>query len=442
MEDYSIESAISRINDARTKVYFQEVFSSYVNGNYRSAIVMLWSVVICDLIYKLQHLRDIDNDSIARSILERIERKQQDNPKNPEWEAELLKQVRDRTELLDHAEHQNLIYLQDNRHLSAHPVLGESDLLFSPNKETVRAIIRNALDAVLLKPPILTKKISEAIVLDLAEKRDVLIKDDDLRRYLEARYLRNLKFSIESHLFRTLWKFVFQLMNENTNINRQVNFRTIKVLYVRHPAEVRRYIENHRDYFSNISTGEPLSYLIDFLGEAPTVYNLLNDSAKVLINNMLSGNLNLFSSAYFLNESFQNHLEQIKLKIVEEGRLATYDNSLIQGKTFSLLYGVSVNERCEASVLDIAIESYVRSANFDDANYAFNNLIAPYLSKFSKSQLTTLLEGIEGNDQTWLRKKAQVDHKQLKERFDQVFDEGFDYSVYPNFMRQRPILKI
>ena len=34
----------------KTREYFDEVLSSYANGNYRSAVVMLYSVAICDLL--------------------------------------------------------------------------------------------------------------------------------------------------------------------------------------------------------------------------------------------------------------------------------------------------------------------------------------------------------------------------------------------------------
>lgn len=43
---------------SKMKEYFKEVVSSYINGNYRSATVMLYSVAICDILFKLQELKD------------------------------------------------------------------------------------------------------------------------------------------------------------------------------------------------------------------------------------------------------------------------------------------------------------------------------------------------------------------------------------------------
>lgn len=63
MYGISIEDAAERIVDPRTRSYFQEVLQTYVNGNYRSAIVMLWTVVICDLVYKLRTLAEVSEHS-------------------------------------------------------------------------------------------------------------------------------------------------------------------------------------------------------------------------------------------------------------------------------------------------------------------------------------------------------------------------------------------
>ncbi len=46
---------------AKTKEYFSEVISNYASGNYRSAVVMLYSVAICDLLFKLKELCDMYN---------------------------------------------------------------------------------------------------------------------------------------------------------------------------------------------------------------------------------------------------------------------------------------------------------------------------------------------------------------------------------------------
>jgi hypothetical protein len=78
--DFSIESSTEKIQNNHSKEYFKEVYQTFVNGNYRSSIVMLYSVLICDLVYKLRDLRDIYSESKATKILLEIEAMQIANP--------------------------------------------------------------------------------------------------------------------------------------------------------------------------------------------------------------------------------------------------------------------------------------------------------------------------------------------------------------------------
>ena len=70
---------IDKIYSPKSKEYFKEVVSSYTIGNYRSAIVMLYTVCLCDLIYKLQELRDVYDDRIAKNIIEAIDKERRDS---------------------------------------------------------------------------------------------------------------------------------------------------------------------------------------------------------------------------------------------------------------------------------------------------------------------------------------------------------------------------
>ena len=92
MNIYISES--EKIYFTKTKEYFQEVISSYSNGNYRSAVVMLYSICICDLLYKLQELKDIYNDSTAINILQTIEATRTTADDKTKWENDLIEAIR------------------------------------------------------------------------------------------------------------------------------------------------------------------------------------------------------------------------------------------------------------------------------------------------------------------------------------------------------------
>ena len=149
LDEYSIEQRATQIFDARTKEYFSEVLSCYSAGNYRSSVVMLWSVAVCDLLFKLQNLVDLYGDTKAKDILTEIGKLQQENERSPIGETRLVESVAEQTQLIDIAERENLLHLQRQRHLAAHPVVNANFQLHRPNRETARALIRNTLDGVL-----------------------------------------------------------------------------------------------------------------------------------------------------------------------------------------------------------------------------------------------------------------------------------------------------
>ncbi|MBQ9601652.1 MAG: hypothetical protein IJR46_06540, partial [Neisseriaceae bacterium] len=112
LDEYSIEQRASHIVDVRSKEYFAEVLSCYISGNYRSAVVMLWSVVVCDLLFKLQYLVELYGDDTAKSILKEIGILRHKNERSSEWELRLVDLVAERTQLLNIVERENLCHLQ------------------------------------------------------------------------------------------------------------------------------------------------------------------------------------------------------------------------------------------------------------------------------------------------------------------------------------------
>jgi hypothetical protein len=432
METFSIEMAAEKIDDSRTKTYFREVYSSYANGNYRSATVMLWTVTICDLLYKLQNLRDMYGDPIAQAILDDIAHLQKQNPNSPEWESELLKTVKERTELLDNAEYHSISSLKNYRHLSAHPVLGTADLLYSPNKDTVRSLIRNVLEAVLVKPPILSKKIFSELIIDLTSKKELLPDDISLKRYLDAKYLKNLKPAIENYIFRSLWKFAFSLSNEDANENREINARALRVIYNRRANEFKETIKSEVGYYSNVNPGEPLRCLIEFISENPSLYEILNDNARILIKNITEDDLNLFAISTFLSDSVTEHLEQV-MKLID-GKDDFDSWELLSQPAWNKIFELCKENDKELVAIRIAIQSFIKSSSYAAADTSFMRFITPCRELFTKEHLLEILDGIEQNNQIFGRRKASTDHNNLKKKCDKVLGSDFDYTPYPRFL--------
>lgn len=430
MTEFSIELASEQIADTRTREYFLEVLSSHINGNYRSAVVMLWSVVVADLVYKMQTLRDLYQDPVATSIMNEIEAKQLANPTSPEWEQFLVDAVASRMHLLEGGDPQHLANLQRLRHLSAHPVLTGSNLLFSPNKETSRALIRNALEAVLLKPPVFSKKIVTEFVADIAAKKEVLPDQNALRRYLHAKYFKSLSIPVERELFKSLWKFCFRISNPDADSNREINVRALLLIYERHPTELRKFILDNPSFFSEVAaTDSPLRALVEFLSEVPVIFSALTDAARVPLAAFAESDVNLLAKASFIHSSFADHVSQLTALEYTKLRELT-DESWEMLVTKAAVHGLL------QQIFGIAVKVYTGSGGFNIADIHFTRFIAPHIAQFDRATVVELLNGIEGNNQTYRRGRSRIDHASIAERVHEIGDVNLD--DYPHFVESLP----
>ena len=427
LDEYSIEQRATQIFDARTKEYFAEVLSCYSAGNYRSSVVMLWSVAVCDLLFKLQNLVDLYGDAKAKEILADIGKLQQDNERSPIWETKLVESVAEQTQLLDIAERENLLHLQRQRHLAAHPVVNANFQLHRPNRETARALIRNTLDGVLTKAPILSKQIVNELVGDLEQASGILIDDKRLKAYLESKYYNRFNPEVEKAVFKALWKFAFRLTDEQCEKNRAINYSALRLLFGRNPGQFKTQIEADKDYFSTIATGgAPVVCLIDFLSRVPQLYGLLADHAKAAIQHVVDNDVSSRCLAWFIAPSLSDHAASLYAWIVGK------EPPDIDRKIWDALREISDSSEWDRTLVRLASGYYVASINYDSADKRFNEAVRPLLPMFDLNGCIDLIRGIETNGQTWERRGAYKDHGDLRIRALEI-DSSVDLTEYRVF---------
>lgn len=325
MSEFSLESFAEIIHYGKTKEYFQEVLSSYQNKNYRSAVVMLWSVAVCDIVYKLQNLVDLYDDAVAKSILDELTTLQSGDPKSSAWEIKLIDDTYNKTNFLDSLEYENLRYLQKQRHLSAHPILNSNRELHEPNKETVRALMRNTLEGILIKPPFYTQKIKDELLEDIAEAAPALNTREKVKRYVESRYLSRLKPDVELSIHRTLWKLAFKLENQECIENRTINLQTLEVINNRQHNNILEKIRGDVDYYSNISSkSQNLDFLVFHLSKNKDLYEALNESAKLKIQHHIENSDIGRVCSWFLKDSLEDYYADIVILVEGSSHLQRF----------------------------------------------------------------------------------------------------------------------
>jgi hypothetical protein len=429
LDEYSIEQRATQIFDARTKDYFSEVLSCYAAGNYRSAVVMLWSVAVCDLLFKLQNLVDLYGDEKAKTILVEIGNLQEDNERSPIWETKLVELVAAQTQLIDVAERENLLHLQRQRHLAAHPVVTASFQLHRPNRDTARALIRNTLDGLLTKAPILCKRIVNELVDDLEQASGILIDDKKLKAYLESKYFNRFNAEVEKAVFKALWKFVFRSTDEKCEKNRAINYSAIRLLFLRNPPQFRILLESDKDYFSAIaSAGEPVLFLIHFLSREPALYLLLADHAKASLQHAAESDTSARCLAWFICNDLAEHAVNLG------GWIAANGSQEIDRDTWDFIAEISDSIEWSKQIIRLSNRYYAASVGYNAADRRFSEVIRPHLARYEIDDCIDLIQGIERNTQTWERGRARTDHREVRARAIQL-SPAFDLTIYTIFNR-------
>lgn len=401
MMDFTIENAEEFIPSKQTRVYFKEIVSSYANGNYRSAIVMLYSVTICDLVYKMMDLRDIHKDKKATAILDDIKKIQQNKPTSSEWEATLIRRIATETELLSPIELKAIENLKEKRNLSAHPALTNQYELYTPSKQMTIALIYEMLNAVLTKEPLLSKKVIDSFIEDIATDKDIFMIGSGqfdkklLYTYLKVRYFRYIGNTLGKDLFRTLWKFVFRSNDSQCNINRDINFMALCCLYQNYNNELLSFIKSEPKYFN--VTPEYLGLLYDFLIINPKVFYNLEEDSILLIKKLYENNdIHARILGVFISDTFESHCEMLANFNFNESKLPkNIENDI------SLLYDYANRLNKPHYALRTYIKIFSSSASFNDTKKNFNRWIRPYLNFMEETELTNLLFAIKTNSQIY-----------------------------------------
>jgi hypothetical protein len=431
MQEFTLDNIAKKIHYGKTKKYFEEVISSYQNENYRSAVVMLWSVAVCDIVFKLQSLIDLYGDASAKKILGELSAIQEANPTSASWEVTLIEDVHSKTHLLDTLEYENLRYLQKQRHLSAHPILNKERELHSPNKETVRSLLRNTLEDLLVKPPFYTQHIMKEILLDLAESSEVLNTKDKVKKYVVSRYLERTTPPVELNIFRSVWKIVFKLENKECDKNRKINFNLLEVLAARNSAKLVDTIKGDKDFYSNIAAaGLPLSYVTYFLSKYPEIYPFLNEDARLKIQHCISTDDEGKTIGWFIKTNLSAHASDIEAWIKGE------DHPTFTPGQFDALLSLSDSEEWQEQFCKITSSYYGCSSNYDQADSRFQLAIPKYIKLFNKTALLFLAAQIEGNGQCHDRSRARHDYTVIKKQIDLTYNNDFPFQDYTWFSRK------
>lgn len=421
MNNPIVEKLKGQIQEYRSAEHFKEVLSCYYSGNLRSAVVMLYATVICDMIYKLERLSSEFNDNRAQQILDEVEAHWEQNPTSPDWETSLPKKCWDAHKILDAASHSNFEALQKLRHLCAHPAMKGNRELYHPSSEIVLGHIVNMLREVLTRPALNAKDFIDVFLEDIATVKDQMVAMDNLKRYLMARYFDQYDdVALFFSLFKSLWKLVFYLSNEKCDENRDVNWDALMIMGDEYSTQIIDRFDKDSSWFANhIATDNDdlLRLFIKYVNIHVEFFEHLPEDGRIRITSSIDSSEDLNALAIFLSS---NPLEHIRKSNPQRRDTILYLSDYLRENIST------------AEAFDFNIEQYGNSGSFDQADWRYDNLIGPYLKEFTIEQWKRILTYTNNNGQIYGRRKADMTYRAMKNVILSK-DETFDFTPYRNF---------
>lgn len=401
-----IKELAENIYHHKTKEYFNEVLSSFENENYRSCIVMLYSVVICDLVFKLTDLKEIHNDTKAERILSDLKAGKEEDPVSPEWESKLIEKSFKEAKILENDVYTHIDTLKKYRNLSAHPVLNSMDILFKPNKEWAESMNINLLEGLLTKPPTLTKNVFSPFMEEIERIKNEFSNTERLKTYLESKFFIHFNKELTEYIFKQLWKAAFKSSGERETQNREANYKVLIIIYQKYQDALFDSIKKQASFFSQFLDEETvITKLLDFLGRYPEIFHTLEDHCKELLKTHVSKDIKKKIKAVFISDSLKDHLKSIDSEI-HSVSYAMYNQPYIQDYKLkhdevNFLYEVATKEKCTNEFYDLMISHYYHSGSFDDATSSFKKCIEPFYKDFNREHFEILLKEANKNDQCY-----------------------------------------
>lgn len=492
MQEFVLEEQIENVINKKTKKYLMEVISSYNNGNYRAAVVVLYTTVIYDLLQKLVVLKEIYNDKGAEKILDNIKKQQNNKPISPEWENSLIERIYNETKIISAVEKEELLYLKKERNYAAHPIMNLDNMneqleLKIITKETAKDMIRKAFEIVFLKDAILAKYLFDDFVLDLNEFF-ARVKTDGLEKFLNTKYFCRMTQERKDKLFRSMWKIVFQVRDKDCDKNRESNYWGLVFLYNENRSHYRELVKSDENYYfdkielETIETCTGKSYkdigfyiighfkhvsrmvcFVNFLKYAPEMHKDLNEHAKNIleqsINHMyINDNIlekalyqtacqneelfkeqvKLKSDTVFMSKSIEQHFEMIfnmiqNYKKTKSNWSQPDHYNVLDTEDLEQIFYQSEQRGCKEQFIKFLIDYCTGADTYWQAQQMFNYL-KKFKKCFKKEHYYMILAGMNANTQYYENYQKRTFINEMEEMFSDSFNDELIKEKEENYL--------
>ena len=376
-----LDELVLKCRDEKAKSYIREAVSCYRAGAFRSAIVSTWVAVAFDVIDKLKELA-LAGDKAAEIEMTEFEKARVagDIGYSLRFERDLLKNARDRTELISHTEYTDLERLQEDRNRCAHPSMTIDGEIFNPSAELARMHIRSAVEHLLQHPAAQGKYALGLLLAEVDSGYFPTELEKALVAFKSSPMVRGRATLIRSFVVVLLKKFL------RTELDPKEQERTIIAL---NAVEVM-----HKEVYDE-TMGNDLSGFVRAL-EPIHLYRVFPLLTKLTDGwEMLDKDIQQKVGA-FVEDLPEEHFDTIN-SILDFTPLVEFIDKRIN-KAARTELAINLFSAPTKSIIDRMIYLLGASVNFNQAN-AFGAAVLSYVGFFSKQQIEEIIKVSGDNDQ-------------------------------------------
>jgi len=398
---HDLDELLLTVRNEISKSYILEGINAYKGGANRSAIISTWIAITYDIISKIREIVEQEDLEAKKEIahfeklLEQSKTDKSVIKQLQEFENSLLNKALDKFEFINPTEFKYLERIKEDRNLSAHPAFIDSENLFSPSGELVRSHIVHSIKYLLSNKPIQGKAAFGRIVRDI--KRVSFPKDySSAKKYLKDKYFENSKDVLIKNLTSG---FISGLLNgsvskEGNELNVTNTLLVISELF---PVVFESQLKKKLPKIIEGLEDEKLWKILILLGSNQHIWNLLDSSSKIRVNEFLK--IKSKERSVLLNKF--GFIKSIQVPELE--------------KTIDELRSL-VNSEVEN-----AIHDYGYSKSYHSAFENGKTKILPLISNFTKKNIRDFIEAILNN------KHDQILHAAGSEQIiEAVYDDTLD----------------
>lgn len=381
-----LDELILLCRDDKARSNIAEAVSCYKVGAYRQCIVATWIAVVYDIIHKLQEL-DLTGDKTARTKLDEYQKIWQEGniQKALEYERQILDMARGDFELLSAIEYSDLVRIRDDRNRCAHPTLNTLDEIYLPPAELARTHLRNAVTHLLQRPPVQGKAALDRVLRDInsdyfpgdVEEAKNVFKTGPMSRPRES-LVRNFALV----LIKTL------LFEELSEKRERSYIAALKAIRDNHRGCIEETFEERlNDLMLRVEDNQIIN-CVKFMNKISDVWHFLEDGTRTRLQNYVRD-----MPDNDLVPGMINALDIPELYPIAYERL-----NKVQSNQLSKLIDTD-HQKGRTEFIHLAVQMYINSENFDQANLRSTDLIVPSARYLDREQIEQIIRAARENSQ-------------------------------------------